>query len=95
MVSPSVTITEILAASWRRPRDQKMFFLLTWKTDGTRVFRNVVDVSRKALPPGARAKPISVLKIETQLGIVGIDPGQVYSAAAFFLPSDLDASCII
>ena len=42
-------------------------------------------------------------KIETQLeqlghnlssygGIVGIDPGQVYSAAAFFLPSDPDAS---
>jgi len=82
---------------------KRYVFLPTWKTDGTRVFRNVVDMSRKALPPGARAKPISVPKIETQLeqlgrdfssygGIVGIDPGQVYSAAAFFLPSDLDAS---
>jgi hypothetical protein len=79
------------------PETKRYAFLPTWKTDGIRVFRNVVDLSRNAGP----AKPIRIPRIETQLeqlscnlssygGIVGIDPGQVYSAAAFFLPSDPD-----
>ena len=75
----------------------------TWKTDGVRVYRHVFDLSRKARPSSTGPECVAISKLENHVaelsqqvgqatspfgGIVGIDPGQSWTAAAFFLPSD-------
>ena len=83
-------------------QDHRYRYLNTWATDGIRVFRYMADTAHKPLPSkissalnlGRIDNEDKLAKIKTAAGkkgplaIVGIDPGHVYPAAAFALPTD-------
>src|ERR1700716_2968359 len=83
----------------RRPDQEHRFeYLNTWATDGIRVFRHIVDTTRKPPTEAARFQgrlpdienKLAEIKDETGYfdAIVGIDLRHVFPAAAFSLPTD-------